>query len=151
MRFMRSSSFAHCATLLLTALCLGGCSTFEREWKRPASESTSDITGRWIGRWRSDANGHNDQLRCVVSPPTNGIYTARFHARYTKWFLRFTFGYTAQLRVTSHEGRHEFAGESDLGWYAGGVYRYKGTATATSFTSRYDSKYDRGTFEMKRP
>jgi len=151
MRLMQSSSFAQCTALLLMAACLSGCSTFERDWKRAASAPTGGIAGRWIGRWQSDVNGHNDQLRCLVTPSTNGTYSARYHARYTKWFLRFTFGYTVPLSVATHDGRFEFTGESNLGWYAGGVYRYNGSATATNFTSRYDSKYDRGTFEMKRP
>jgi hypothetical protein len=44
-----------------------------------------------------------------------------------------------------------FEGEADLGWLAGGVYRYDGQATPASFFSTYKSKYDHGTFQMKRP
>jgi len=31
------------------------------------------------------------------------------------------------------------------------VYRYVGNATVTNFHSTYDSKYDRGIFEIRRP
>lgn len=148
---MRDKLPTRLALLLTVVLCVTGCSTFERDWKRASSEPASGMTGRWIGRWHSDVNGHNDQLRCIVTPSTNGMYSARFHARYTRWFLRFTFGYTAQLRVESQDGQYQFAGDSNLGWYAGGVYRYRGSASATNFTSTYDSKYDRGTFLMHRP
>ncbi len=149
--FMRDTSLRRLASLLALIACVTGCSSFERQWKRAASAPADGIAGRWIGRWHSDANGHNDQLRCIITPSTNGTYSARYHARYTKWALRFTFGYTVPLKVGNRDGRFEFTGESNLGWYAGGVYRYKGSATATNFTSTYDSKYDHGTFEMGRP
>jgi hypothetical protein len=34
---------------------------------------------------------------------------------------------------------------------AGGVYTYEGSASATNFTSTYNSKYDHGVFQMRRP
>ena len=138
--------------LLLIA---SGCSSFDRAWnaagKAPAESAALPIAGRWIGTWRSDVNGHHDQLRCLVASATNQILSARFHARYRKAFLRFSFGYTVPLTVRTNEGRIEFAGEADLGWYAGGTYRYDGFATATNFHSTYDSKYDRGVFRLQRP
>ena len=137
--------------VLALALFACGCSTFNRDWKKAAAAApTSDLAGRWTGTWRSEANGHTDQLRCLMTPLTNDIVSARYQAKYRKGILRFTFSYTVPLSVTNRDGRFEFGGESNLGWYAGGVYRYRGSVTGTNFFSNYDSKYDRGTFEMQR-
>jgi hypothetical protein len=110
----------------------------------------SPITGQWIGTWHSDVNGHHDQIRCLVASESNHL-SARFHARYKKAFLRFSFGYTVPLTVRGNYSRVEFSGEADLGWYAGGTYRYEGFATTTNFYSTYNSKYDRGVFRLHRP
>jgi len=136
-------------------LIVSGCSSFDRAWeaagKGPTESAASPLVGRWIGTWHSDVNGHHDRLRCLVAPAANHALSARFHARYKKAFLRFSFGYTVPLTVRTNAGRIEFAGEADLGWYAGGTYRYNGFATATNFHSSYDSKYDRGVFSLQRP
>ena len=127
-----------------------GCSSFNREWKRAGKQPapTDSITGRWEGHWLSDVNAHTGKLRCIVTHQTNDLYAARFRATYLK-VLRFS--YTVPLRVESRDGGWSFRGEEDLGVAAGGTYRYVGTATATNFHSTYDSKYDRGVFEMRRP
>ncbi|MDB6040448.1 MAG: hypothetical protein JWM99_4289 [Verrucomicrobiales bacterium] len=129
---------------------LSGCSTFQREWRQSAKgpPPAEDISGRWLGTWKSDSSGHNDKLRCVITKADDQHYTARFHAKY-KHIL--SFGYTVPLVVTNEGGKRTFKGEADLGKLAGGRYTYEGSATPTEFNSRYDSKYDRGAFEMKRP
>jgi hypothetical protein len=129
---------------------LSGCSTFQREWRQSAKSPppNDDISGRWQGTWKSDSNGHNDKLRCVITKADDQHYTARFHAKY-KHVL--SFGYSVPLLVNHEDGKRTFKGEADLGKLAGGRYTYEGTATPTNFFSRYDSKYDRGAFEMKRP
>ena len=133
------------------ALLVAGCSSFNREWKaaaqRPAAPGS--IEGRWQGTWRSDANGHTDELRCL-NTRTNDAYSARLHARYRK-VVRFSFGYTVPLVVTAKEGGAQFEGAANLGWLAGGRYTYKGSATPTNFFSTYSCKYDYGVFEMTRP
>ena len=140
----------HIASLALVLLTCG-CSSFNRDWKKAATAAPSnDIAGRWAGTWQSEVNGHTDQLRCLMTPLTNGTHAARYQAKYRKGIFRFTFSYTVPLSVTNRDGRFEFEGASNLGWYAGGVYRYRGSATGTNFFSTYDSKYDRGTFEMRR-
>ena len=135
--------------LILCGL-LSGCSTFQREWRQSAKTSppAGDISGRWQGTWKSDASGHNDKLRCVITKSDDQRYTALFHAKY-KHIL--SFGYSVPLVVTNDGTKRTFKGEADLGKLAGGRYTYEGSATPTEFNSRYDSKYDRGTFEMKRP
>lgn len=141
-------------TTLIFSLALAGlvcgCSSFNREWKRAGKQPapTNSITGRWDGHWLSDVNAHTGKLRCLITHQTNDLYAARFRATYMK-ILRFS--YTVPLTVNASNDIWHFHGEEDLGALAGGVYRYVGNATTTNFHSTYDSKYDRGTFEMQRP
>lgn len=105
------------------------------------------MSGRWDGCWLSSANGHTGRLRCIITRGTNDTYSARFHATYAK-ILKF--GYTVPLSVTASNQSWHFTGAANLGFMAGGVYRYNGSATSNSFHSTYASKYDHGTFDMER-
>ncbi len=75
-------------------------------------------------------------------------YDAHYHATFWKIFRS---SYRVPLKVDRTAGRFTLSGESDLGLLSGGVYTYEGEATPESFFSTYKSKYDFGTFEMKRP
>jgi len=138
---------------LVAALWLSGCSTFEQDWRaaRLIPRLEDDVAGRWEGTWRSEANGHNDQLRAIITKGSNDVYLTRFHARYKKGIFRFSFGYSVPLQVRQTNDTYQFHGEADLGWLAGGLYRYEGSATGTNFFSTYHCKYDHGTFQMRRP
>jgi hypothetical protein len=132
------------------ALLAAGCSTFNRDWKRAAAEpiSAPDIQGRWEGTWRSDVNGHNGQLRCLISAQGEGKYQARFYATYRR-ILHFAYPVILEVQRTNEIFR--FKGEADLGWLAGGRYDYEGQATSTNFLSTYRSHHDHGIFRMTRP
>ena len=106
------------------------------------------MEGRWQGVWLSDVNHHTGELRCVVTKREDGMYRARFHAKYNKVL---TFGYTVLLKVEPEANGSHFRGEANLGWYAGGMYHYDGHAETTNFFSTYSCKYDHGTFKMGRP
>src|SRR3954447_9155869 len=134
------------ATLLSACLFTTGCSTFNRDWKR-AAVANDGLTGRWEGTWKSDVNGHTDRLRCLMTR-TNEQYLARFHANYLKIFV---FTYSVPLQVQEQAGTFSFSGHANLGYWAGGEYQYKGTATATNFHSVYTAKADHGVFDMTRP
>jgi len=138
------------ALLFATVLLGGGCSTFDRDWKKAAAAPapTTELEGRWEGLWHSDHSGHEGKLRCLVVKMEDGDYRARFHAVYQKVL---TFVYTVPLTVERTTNAFTFSGEANLGWLAGGVYRYDGHAEATNFFSNYSSKYDYGTFQMTRP
>jgi len=139
------------ASLLLGAILLsGGCTTFGHAWAKAAKEpvTTNSLLGCWEGTWLSEANGHNGNLRCVVTLKNDGTYSARFHAIYKKVL---GFGYTVPLKAAETNGMFQFSGEADLGWWAGGVYHYEGHAQDTNFFSTYRCKYDHGTFQMTRP
>ena len=138
---------------LVAAICLNGCSTFERDWRDAAltPRLQDDLAGRWEGTWRSEVSGHNDELRAVVAKGSNGVYSTHFHARYKKGLFRFSFSYSVPFEVRQTNDTYQFHGEADLGWLAGGLYRYEGSATGTNFFSTYSCKYDHGTFQMTRP
>ena len=138
---------------LVAAVFFTGCSSFEHDWQSAAliPRLEDDMAGRWEGTWRSEASGHNNQLRAVIAMGSNGVYSTHFHARYKKGIFHFSFDYSVPLLVRQTNDLYQFHGEADLGWLAGGLYRYEGSATGTNFFSSYDSKYDYGTFQMKRP
>lgn len=92
-------------------------------------------------------NAHTGRLRCLVTRLEEGKYQARYHATYRKVL---TFSYTVALDATRTEDGFKFSGDADLGW-AGGVYHYEGMANSTNFYSTYQSKYDHGLFQMRRP
>ncbi len=135
-------------------LLLAGCSSFQGEWTKTlaAKKTTDGLTGPWQGTWRSESSGHNNILRCIVTRSGDGAYRARFHAKYkTPLQVTVSFGYTVPLSVQPTNDFWHFTGSANLGWLAGGVYSYDGTASATNFTSTYNSKYDHGVFQMSRP
>jgi hypothetical protein len=134
---------------LFVALLLAGCSSFNRDWKRAAvvPQLTNDLAGRWEGVWMSDKNGHNGRLRCLISPTDNGVYNARFHAKYWKIL---SFGYAVPVRVQRSNDVARFIGEADLGKLAGGIYKYAGAVIGTNFHSTYECAIDHGYFRMTR-
>lgn len=144
-----------CCAWIVSLLLGAGCSNFNHAWRAADGQSTGTVlpslTGKWIGTWRSDVNGHTDQLRCIIVGDGHKTVSARFHARYKKALLKLSFGYTVPLTIGTNDERIEFSGEADLGWYAGGVYRCEGFATGTNFFSTYRSRYDHGTFRLHRP
>ena len=128
---------------------VAGCSSFNRDWKRAAiaPQMTNDVAGRWEGSWTSEKKGHHGGLRCLITPACDGVYNARFRAKFWKIF---SFGYTAPLTVQHSNAVTRFTGQADLGKLAGGVYNYAGAVTGTNFHSTYESAYDHGHFRMTR-
>ncbi len=135
---------------LALVLLLSGCSSFNKEWDSALKQPipAQGLAGPWEGHWTSDASGHNDRLRCVITEESTNKYNANFHANYKKIFH---FGYTVPLEVRQDGETYNFSGEADLGKMAGGVYTYAGHANGTNYFSTYSSKYDHGKFEMTRP
>ena len=136
--------------LTVLILATAGCSSFNHDWEAATRQKVppNQLEGPWQGSWRSDANGHNGALRCVVTKKDNDFYRARFHAKYGKVL---SFGYTVTLRAEPQNSSWKFRGQANLGFLAGGVYYYDGHTDGTNFFSKYDCKYDHGTFEMRRP
>ncbi len=138
--------------LVLPALLLCGCSTFNRDWNRAAQNPVpvNSVEGRWDGTWLSDVNGHTGRLRCLLVREGENRHQARFRATYWKVF-RFSYTVPLQVEAEVRDGAWHFTGEEDLGKLAGGVYRYEGHVTPTDFFSTYRSEHDHGTFQMRRP
>lgn len=141
--------------LLVAALGLGACSTFERDWQasqaRPTA-SSDPFAGAWDGRWTSAIHGTpakpaGGRLRCIFTPVDAGSYDAHFKANWHG----FATTYHVVLGTERRGGELRFRGDYDLGPLAGGVYRYDGRVTRERFESTYDSSYDKGRFEMARP
>lgn len=135
---------------LCSLLALCGCSTFNRDWRRAAAQpaAPASVEGRWEGRWLSGVNGHKGKLRCLLTRGNQEWFQARFRATYGGIFR---FSYTVPLALQAHDIGWELSGEADLGKLAGGNYYYEGRVTPTNFASTYRSKYDHGTFELRRP
>ena len=149
---MRTSTSFGLVLLAFVLLGASGCCSFNREWKQAVAQPPppDHLAGPWEGAWSSDANGHTDRLRCLVTKQADGRYEARYYAWYRKG-ITFNFSYTVPLEADVVAGRATFSGEADLGWLAGGVYTYRGWADGTNFFSTYYSKYDNGTFSLQRP
>ena len=135
---------------LLSALFIFcGCSSFHRDWKKVATNSSpSDIQGRWAGTWTSEPSGHSGKLLCLAQRISERSYRVRFDSTYKKVLH---FKSTVILNGAMTNDVFTFRGETRLPWWAGGIYRYEGTASTTNFISTYKCKYDHGTFQMKRP
>jgi len=129
---------------------LSGCSSFNRDWRHAANHPSpeADITGRWEGRWQSEANQHQGKLRCLLTKSGPEQYLARFRATYLG-ILHFESDVT--LLTHSMDGLWQARGTKDLGNMAGGVFDYEGRITPTRFDATYKSREDHGIFEMTRP
>ncbi|MEP6663297.1 MAG: hypothetical protein ABJC04_06485 [Verrucomicrobiota bacterium] len=132
---------------LLTAIfTFSGCSSFQRDWKK-ATTNPPGIQGRWQGTWLSQENAHTGQLRCLMEKVSDETYRARFDSTYQK-ILHFKSTVLLHGRMTNDVFLCK--GEAKLPWWAGGLYQYDGEISATNFFAKYNSKYDHGTFQMKR-
>ena len=146
---VRASVLAGAACVVAMAA-IGGCGGFAKQWAQTTAVAppASDITGAWQGTWSSEATGHGDALRCIITRVDPNTYSARFHARFMKIL---TGRYTTILHVTRSDGVWRFTGQSDLGWLGGGLYRQEGEICDGTYEARYESRYDRGVLKMSRP
>ena len=156
------STFSHRFALLIlglfAALTLGGCSSFDQQWKSPQPltswQSGQPLPGRWEGQWMSDS-GHSGKLRAIITPTqapssATGSVGESYVANFQATFLGVLKGdYSVDL-VATPGASTKFRGNKDLGWLAGGTYTYEGEASKGQFTARYSSPEDHGTFTMKR-
>lgn len=156
---MRTHRWLHLAALS-SALLLGACSSFDREWKAAAQRPAPTVSGKadrfsgaWDGQWTSEKHrlpsgeAAGGRLRCIFTQIDSAHYRARFHAN---WLI-FASGYETTFQTKRRGGVLEFRGEQDLGAIFGGVYRYTGKVTAEQFRAHFASSYDHGRFEMARP
>jgi hypothetical protein len=137
--------------LLVPAAGLAGCSRFNRDWRaaQPAAPPASGIDGPWQGTWLSAANGHQGQLRAILTRTGEDTYHARFRARF--WgVLAYSYSLNLEVQPATH-GYWRLEGGADLGRLAGGRYECRGTASTHELFATYESKRDRGRFSLSRP
>ncbi len=139
--------------LFTTAVFAVGCSSFDRAWEKALEVDFKGVEGRWIGSWYSDYNQHNGPLRCLITKRDDGddVYHTRFHAKYKLWFLTINYPYDMDMTIKQYKGMFDFHGEADLGWLAGGVYKYDGNGTVDNIKMNYRANIDFGTFKLERP
>lgn len=154
-------------TLLLAALLLPGCYSprFHRAWKEAgcqkaetaapiaaggvkASEKNvvpEPIPARWEGRWHSDKRDGGGKLRAVVKAPVDGRSEIFFEAGWHG----FTTAYPVSLAAKPKARGFEVSGEHNLKSFpGGGIYRYTGFLSPYTFSVKYQSDYDTGTFRL---
>jgi hypothetical protein len=140
---------------LFLTLLLANCSgNFNQEWDQAMTAQKkglpNDITGAWLGTWRSEVNGHHGELRCVVASEDHKSdnYRFHYHAVYGNFL---TAAYVVTEQAERRGSQFKIHGEHDLGYLAGGIYHYEGTATIGEMHSTYRCPADHGVFELKRP
>jgi hypothetical protein len=104
--------------------------------------------GRWSGTWTSEANGHHGSLRCLITRVSDHRVRARFRAIFAGFI---PYEHSILLDGSDHNGLWRFEGEEDLGWFAGGEFRFNGEASNDRFFASYHTSSDHGTFELNRP
>ena len=139
--------------LVAAAVFAVGCSSFNRDWEKASGVDFKGVEGRWIGSWYSDYNQHNGPLRCLITKNDgeNDVYHTHFHAKYKLGFLTINYPYDMDMTIKQNKGMFNFNGEADLGWLAGGVYKYDGNGTVDNIKMNYRANIDFGTFKLERP
>lgn len=158
------------ARLLVLLLCgaFTACSSFESRWRAAEKGAGLHSTTRWDGRWTSEKHAAplgggpaGGRLRCVlgeVTAATNCVPTEQrmksgrqthLRADFRANWMIFASGYTMTL-IPVPGSRTEFRGTHELPAIFGGTYRYTARIAGDRFSARYDSRYDRGTFDLTR-
>lgn len=136
--------------VLLTPLVLSACTNFEAEWdRRLLTKPLDGFDGCWKGQWRSDVNGHDGDLRAIVTRSGDSDYSIRYHALYGPKALPIPFHHALDSVKVEREGEvFNVTGTADLGLF--GNYSYDGQCSADIYKSSYISEYDRGIFDLER-
>ncbi len=129
---------------LALALSLCGCSSFESRWSAAPTTSPDGVSGRWVGTWQNTNNAHGGPLEAVLISRGTNAFAAYFHAGWGKHSGTFQ---------TPIQGDRE--GESFRFQGSKRVFGVKintaGTIQSDEFNATYESRFDSGTFTLKRP
>lgn len=145
---MRTIALA--AALALAAFLSAGCACrFERDWyfADDCCVPGDRLAGRWAGTWESHENGHSGRLRAIITRCADGTYRARYHATFATVV---PFAYETNHTAAPAGAVTSVCGEEDLGWLAGGVYRYEGSTDGRSLTVCFQADRDHGVFRLQR-
>jgi hypothetical protein len=132
--------------ILLVAASSAGCKSFDSEWSATCAtpQPSQSIQGAWIGTWQNTNNTHHGQLRAVLSKKSETNYTAHFHATWGSH----SGGFTTQLKGQWDNDAYRFEGRKRI---LGFLIVTRGDASATNLFSVYESRFDNGTFTLRRP
>jgi hypothetical protein len=137
--------------MLIAGGVLLGCDGEQASSPPPAetqpSARTDLLVGYWEGTWTSEVDDGSGKLTANIVKLDENRYRSVFVATYGG-FIPFK----QEVVVTADRSQvpWEFEGSSDLGWMAGGVFRYDGHSDGETFWSTYKSKSEKGVFEMRR-
>ena len=106
--------------------------------------STDGVSGRWVGTWQNTNNAHGGPLQAVLISQGTHTFAAYFHAGWGKHSGTFK---------TPIQGEHEgesfrFQGSKRI---LGLKINTAGTIRSDEFNATYESRFDSGTFTLKRP
>ncbi|HTH48505.1 MAG TPA: hypothetical protein VMB21_13415 [Candidatus Limnocylindria bacterium] len=130
----------------VVALLATGCTSFEKKWQTARQQPlpAGDLTGAWTGSWQNTNNSHGGALRALITRVDGTDYTARFHAVWGSHSGSF------KTRLTGRQEGDDFVFEGRKR-ILGFLITTRGHANATNFFSTYESRFDTGTFTLKRP
>jgi hypothetical protein len=133
--------------ILCFAYTLCSCGSFERDWQNAIASPApaTGIEGAWTGTWRSDSNGHQGQLRCLVARRESG-YDFVYHA---KWGRLFRGTFSNQPVVEQRGQSYHLNAEKTLG--RRGLFQASGILTPSAFSARYQAAGDHGQIRLGRP
>jgi len=103
------------------------------------------ISGRWVGQWIADTNGHRGPLRANVTPAADG-YDVRFAGRFAKVI---PFAYRQHLTVTGTDGETVFL-SADRRLPLFGTFHMSATATGSAFDATFTTGKETGRFVLRR-
>ncbi len=148
-------------SLLIVAVLAGllaacGSVRFERAWDSAAaapaqapSASEPPRRERWEGSWRSEWNGHEGGLRCLMWRVDEHHLQAWFLSTYAR-ILSFEHDTLFHLEPRG-DGAFTLSGSQDLGALVGGVYTYDDEPDPSRFRATYSAENgDHGVFELSR-
>ncbi len=129
---------------LALALSLCGCSSFESRWSAAPTTSPDGVSGRWVGTWQNTNNAHGGPLEAVLISRGTNAFAAYFHAGWGKHSGTF------QTPIQGdREGKSfRFQGSKRV---VGVKINTAGTIQSDEFNATYESRFDSGTFPLKRP
>lgn len=149
------SKFACCALTSAFAclLVLSSCSTYQGDFAQAVADAEvppNSPQGPWQGRWKSNQNGHEGPLWCIISPVADQPGSYQF--RYRAGWGRLQFGDYATVVKPANPGS-PWTVQDSLELPGGfGTYSIKGTVTNREFSATFTSDGgDHGTMTLERP
>jgi len=137
-------ALARLVPLLALATGLCGCSSFQSRWDQAPAPSTDGVSGRWIGTWQNTNNAHGGPLKAVLMPQGSNTFSAHFHAGWGKRSGTFRM----PMRGTHEGDSFRFEGSRRI---LGVRIDTAGTIRPDEFQATYHSRFDTGTFTLRRP